>query len=205
MLRSRRTKRQPSGRVFPWREAVPGLLVGVVAGTFFAIAIGQQLSAATSPAHLPDEWTYRYTGGSLLVVFLVGAAVVAAGVVLASERQFWNYVAVGVGAGIAVLGTTYLSREKVEARPDGAAYRTWWGLPRTEVVYADLEVIQELRHSRPGKRERRSLHYETKDGRREVFFGAVDRSRLMFWATVHILRSAAAHGVQIRKGNTHAN
>ena len=85
---------------FPWVEAVPWLVLGMVIGAVAAIHFGRMLSGVTTaPIPIPDSWTYRYKGLSLVVIAVIGMAVAAAGLVWRAERQFVNYGILGAAWG----------------------------------------------------------------------------------------------------------
>lgn len=195
MTRSRRAWR------FPWVEAVPGLLLGLGCGATLAIDLGQLFAGVTtSPVPFPDSWTYRYNTPSLLVMAILGGVVVALGIVWSAERQFCNYLLIGSGLGGLLLGTSYLALEKVEVTPDAVVYRSWWGLSRVELKFAEWRQLRIVHHVRPWRRNPHweSLHYQLHGGREGTLCANTDRSSLFFWAKVHLRHSAGKQGVEIR-------
>jgi hypothetical protein len=194
MARARRQWR------FPWVEAISGVLLGLVIGAIAAIALGQHLAGVTtSPVPLPDSWTYRYNVQSLLVVAVIGAVIVPLGFVWRTERQFFNYLIIGSGLGVLLLGTTYLALEKIEVTPNGVVHRSWWGLYRIELKFAEVRQLRNVHHHRPWRRNSQwdSLQYGMDDGSQGTLCSNTTRNRLFFWAKLHILQSAGQHGVEI--------
>jgi hypothetical protein len=173
----------------------------LVIGATVAIALGQRfVGVTTAPVPFPDAWTYRYHTPSLLVMAVLGGVTGALGFVCRAERQFVNYLLIGNGLGILLLGTSYLAAEKVEVAPDKVVYRSWWGLSQVELELADLHLLRDVKHHRPWRRNPHweSLHYQTHDGRQGTLFGETNRSRLIGWANHHLLHSAGKQGVEIR-------
>jgi hypothetical protein len=196
MARSRRTS------WIPWREAVPGMLLGLAIGAAAAILIGPSIAGVTTaPAPFPDSWTYRYTALSILVVAVLGIIVAVAGLFVPTERQFYNYAVVGTGLGIVLLGTSYLALEKVEVTQDAVVVRGWWRLTGGELKFDQMRQIRVVHHQHRGWRRRHSesLHYEMRDGSEGTLHGRNSRTRAFFWAKLHLLHAAGKRGVEIKR------
>jgi hypothetical protein len=89
-----------------------------------------------------------YPTSALLVIAGIGAALVVAGLRLGLHRQYHNWLFVGTGAGVLVLGTSFAARERVVITPEEFAIRRWWGLQSHAWRYDDLHSITIVSHHR---------------------------------------------------------
>lgn len=205
--RPRRSKGRESAP--PWIEIIPGAAAGLVLGTFLAFAAVRSVGGVTqSPVPLPDSWTYQFTGATLLATAAVGAATVVGGLLWRFDRQFLNWLVVGAGAGLAVLGTSGLALERIDIDPEGVAVRCWWGLSRTRVRFEEIQVLREIHHQRqPGfcrvARGPRvvgtSLRIVDREGVDRPLLSSSHRNRLSWWGQLHVVQAARRAGVELKK------
>lgn len=199
MARWSRKKRQTLR--FPWEEFIPGIVLGLILGATIAIVMGSRLAVVvTPPPPFPEEWTYHYSALSLLVMVIVGVMVLGLGFIWRTDRQLWNYLIVGTGLGIGILGTSHLAMERIELTEDGFAHRGWWGLSGTAFRYDELQSLGDVYHTRQSWSRRRSyhsLHYQLQGGTKQTLCSNTNRSTLFTRARLHLGHAVGKHGITI--------
>jgi hypothetical protein len=138
-----------------------------------------------------------YPTSALLVIAGIGAALVVAGLRLGLHRQYHNWLFVGTGAGVLVLGTSFAARERVVITPEEFAIRRWWGLQSHAWRYDNLNSITVTSHSR-----RRGGHWvrvccESKGDDGPGTVEEVGSPRLLGTAQLTLQTHARARGVAV--------
>lgn len=189
-------KRRPD-RFSLMHERLAGGVVGAVfLPWLFLWLLAPMLPTNTAGNPLDGAATFSYSVGSVLFVAAAGLGVGALGFFLGFDRQFFNWLLVGGGAGLLLFGASYLALERVAFDQKGFSVRSAWGLSRTHVAYADLNKIWMQPHHRDWGRHRTwlSLHYQTKDGQEVTLSSQLSRTPLLLHAWPHLVRTAGAKG-----------
>lgn len=189
-------RRLPS-RLTLMHERVAGAVLGAVLFPWLVLwFLGPMLPVHTAGDPLTNAATFSYGASALLLIAVLGVIVGGLGFVLGFERQFFNWLLVGGGAGLLVLGTSYLALEQVTFDPQGFSVRSAWGLSRTREAYADLNKIWMQTHQRGWGRRRTwlSLHYQTKAGEEVTLSSDLWRTPLLLDAWPHLVRTSRAAG-----------
>lgn len=161
--RRRRWERWDRRDYFAWGGAALIAILGYVA----AVSILPNLFfAAVDVDKAAGTFASTYSGKCLLCVV---AAAVVMGVVgwrLGTDHVAYNWGFLAGGALILVLGLPWLALEKVAATPEALVVRSWWGLYRFHLPFAQVEALPMEHHHQPWRRRSTwlSLHYRLKDG-----------------------------------------
>lgn len=113
------------------------LAVGGIVTTLIAPAFGTPVIR-----NLADGGTsYSHSWKSLGVVALCGVAISVAGWFATMDRQFLNWMTVGAGGLVVLLGALWLCTESVTVASDRCITRSWLGLQYQNADYAGAHSI----------------------------------------------------------------
>src|SRR5262249_38497202 len=111
-------------------------------------------------------------------------------------RQFFNFMAVGAGAGVLLLATTWVLTEKLEVTKDHfRSHTAWvydWRLPYADVAEFRLQQHFEVWRKRPNWT---SLHYVMQNGREGTFTSDTYWDARYTFAWPYLVRYPRAAGV----------
>jgi hypothetical protein len=174
-------------------------LAGVALGAIVAVPVWLWLtpiffSARTTGDPLRGAAVFTYPIAAVVITAVVGLVLIAAGLRLGLDRQFWNFALVGAGAGLLLFGTTWFATARLEITPDHFKYRSWWGLSTTRMAFTDLEEVR--LHQRDwsiwGRRRGLALSYRTRDGEVGTLCDNTFRNPLWLFAGPHVIRMTRA-------------
>jgi hypothetical protein len=161
----------------PSKRAVPNVKEYALAGTacllaaivpIFLTGLVTSLPASASKDTLPDgTCTIGHGRANLLALLVAAGALVAVGLRYGFSRQLYNWLWVGAGVAVLLPGTAYIALERTVVTDAGFSVRTWWGVVRDDVKYADLKGVRMWMEERPPWSRRNTLRrvvFETKDG-----------------------------------------
>ena len=186
------------GESRPVRSLVLDVLVAAGASAAAAWVVDVVLAIHWTPqvVGLEDGEALVYPSATLWVIAGVGGVLVVAGLRLGFERQFHNWLFVGLGISVAVLGTTFAACERVEITSDRFAVRRWWGLESRAWRYEDLDAINVVSHHR-----RRGNHWITIKVEPKPAAGSSEEVRVpRLFAGAQLALQTAARSKDVRVG-----
>lgn len=173
------------------RDVAP-LAIGVALGGAIYWTMGRGLtSIVTMGDPLAADATFRASATNYVVLLVIAAAIMAAGLLLALE-EFWARLVIGFGAGLLCAGVWWCASQQIVLRPDGFSVRGPWLATSAEYQFhRGDEVVMEV-EPRPGSRlgDRHSVHLHLADGTdielcRDTHFAPV-----WVFAAPHVIRTS---------------
>lgn len=112
-----------------------------------------------------DGTAYSYPLIRIGIVAGIGVVLIVLGFRLGLDRQFYNWVFVGIGAAVLILGTSFIALERAVVTSEYFELRSWWGLSVRRWHYDDIANLRYV--DRPRRRHDISdLQVRLHDGRR---------------------------------------